>query len=74
MLRLMPAPVDRSKQLLDEADRSGEGGSPDVGAESGVVEDNLLRRIDRRYRRGHARSGTSYRCSLIRCSGRAPPS
>jgi len=32
----------RPQELLDEADRSGEGGGTYVGAEPGVVEDNLL--------------------------------
>jgi len=36
----------RSEELLDEANRSGEGGSSDVGTEAGVIEYNLLRRID----------------------------
>lgn len=32
----------RSEKLLEEADRSGEGGSSDVSAEASVVEDDLL--------------------------------
>jgi hypothetical protein len=36
----------RSQEFLDKADRSGEGGGSDVGAEPGVVENHLLRRID----------------------------
>jgi uncharacterized membrane protein (DUF4010 family) len=37
----------RSKKLLDKADGSGEGGSSDVGAKPRVVEDHLLRWINR---------------------------
>ena len=36
----------RAEQLLDEAKGSGEGGRPDVGAKTGVVEDHLLGRVD----------------------------
>lgn len=47
MLRFIPGARNRAEEFLIEADGTGESGSSDVGAEPGVVEDHLLRWIDR---------------------------